>query len=323
MPIHFARAIAVFSVFTVVASIDAAAQASGSPSPAQSPKQSIDLKVNADHDPAEVTDHLRESVPADFLRIVHRDCKGDKSCESGSAITTLARTDSDPQKTALRAFATATDFYQHPLPLKEFPLYSGLVIGDNETIFAMRCRPAHPEAVDAVLATWPNLFRAIERDVHADPARCAVDAASGTPDPDLQPFCFAHGYADPAGGTVPITLAATFDYAEQAFDAKHEQIAAWLKTKYGVFPAFSGLGFSVKDSYYLDADHPMTAEQMLAKSVSPEYVLRNVSLKEAGCSCIAVAPYAGRGDDPIDPEFISKAGGAGECKAAKTLTSAE
>jgi hypothetical protein len=48
-------------------------------------------------------------------------------------------------------------------------------------------------------------------------------------------------------------------------------------------------------------------------------VLKNVSLKEAGCSCISVAPYPGRADDRLDPKFISKAGGDGECKAVKSL----
>jgi hypothetical protein len=77
----------------------------------------------------------------------------------------------------------------------------------------------------------------------------------------------------------------------------------------------------VKDSYYLDTQ-PMDAAQLLMKSISPEYVLKNVSLKEAGCSCISVAPYPGRADDRLDPKFISKAGGDGACKAVKSLTHA-
>jgi hypothetical protein len=117
---------------------------------------------------------------------------------------------------------------------------------------------------------------------------------------------------------VPRTLAATFDYAAVVFDAQHTQLAGWLRSQYGVFPAFSGLGFSVKDSYFLDTQ-PMSSGQLLVKSVSPEYVLKNVSLKEAGCSCISVAPYPGRAEDRLDPKFIAKAGGDGECKAVKSL----
>jgi len=191
---------------------------------------------------------------------------------------------------------------------------------DTKTLVALRCRPAHPESVDAVLATWPNLFHAIERDVHGDPAACS--AATATQDAGMQAFCFAHAFSDPAGSTVPRTLAATFDYAAQAFDPEHKQLADWLHTQYGVFPAFSGLGFSVKDSYFLDTQ-PMSTAQLLAKSISPEYVLKNVSLKEAGCSCISVAPYPGRGDDLLDPEFIRKAGGDGECREVKSLAHAK
>jgi hypothetical protein len=256
-------------------------------------------------DPARITDGLREDIPADFLRVTF--------VPVGVSVTTLARPG------ASRAFATATAFYLPPLPLKEFPLYSGLVNDDSKTLIALRCRPPHPETVDAVLATWPNLFHAIERDVHRDPAECS--AAGPASDPELQAFCFAHAYSDPSGSTVPKTLAATFDYSAQAFDAQHTQLASWLRSQYGVFPAFSGLGFSVKDSYFLDTQ-PMNTTQLLAKSISPEYVLKNVSLKDAGCSCISVAPYPGRADDHLDPKFISKTGGNGECRAVKSLTHA-
>lgn len=257
-------------------------------------------------DPAKITDELRESAPNDYLRVTF--------VPAGTTITSLARPG------AQRAFATATRFYLPPLPLKEFPLYSGLVNDDTKTLIALRCQPPQPEKVDAVLATWPNLFHAIERDLHRDPAECASTTAAT--DPDLQAFCFAHTYNDPAGSTVPKTLAATFDYAAVAFDQQHAELADWLRTKYGVFAAFSGLGFSVKDSYYLDKD-PMDAAQLLAKSVSPEYVLKNVSLKDAGCSCISVAPYQGRSNDLLDPELIRKRGGNGECKPVDRLKRAK
>ena len=255
-------------------------------------------------DPARITDGLREETPNDFLRVTF--------VSAGTNVTTLARPG------AQRAFATATAFYLPPLPLKEFPLYSGLVNDDTKTLVALRCRAPHPETLDATLATWPNLFHAIERDVHRDPAECS--SVSNTSEPELQAFCFAHAYMDQAGSIVPRTLAATFDYAAVAFDAQHTQLASWLRSQYGVFPAFSGLGFSVKDSYYLDTQ-PMSSAQLLIKSVSPEYVLKNVSLKEAGCSCISVAPYPGRAEDRLDPKFIVKAGGDGECKTVKSLHS--
>jgi hypothetical protein len=261
-------------------------------------------------DPALATDHVRESTPNDFLRVTF--------VPAGVAVTTLARPGS------LRAFATATAFYEPPLALKDFPLYSGLVNDDSKTLIAMRCQPPHPEAVDALLATWPNVFTAIQRDLPPESRTCNAENAPGiaanstASTDDQRAFCFAHTYSDEPGDTVPITLAHTFSFAARAF-AADTTLAQWLKTKYGIFPAFSGLGFSVKDSYYLDTQHPMNAQQILVKSISPEYILKNASLKEAGCRCISVAPYLGRADDPLDPDFIQQAGGDGECKAVDQL----
>jgi len=45
-------------------------------------------------------------------------------------------------------------------------------------------------------------------------------------------------------------------------------------------------------------------------------------LAEAGCRCISVAPYPGRANDPLDPYFISQAGGDGECKPVDRLAAA-
>ncbi len=63
----------------------------------------------------------------------------------------------------------------------------------------------------------------------------------------------------------------------------------------------------------------MTSQQILVKSVSSEYILKNISLADAGCRCISVAPYAGRADDMLDPDFIEQAGGEGVCKTVERL----
>jgi hypothetical protein len=191
------------------------------------------------------------------------------------------------------------------------------VNNDALVLVAMRCRPPQPDRVDAVLATWPNVFAAIQRDVPVDAATCGAQPS----DPAKQVACYAKGFNDPASSTVPTSLAHTFDYAGVIFDAQHTAWAAWLQSNYGIFPAFAGTGYSVKDSYSL-ATEPMTSQQILAKSISSEYVLKNVSLADAGCRCISVAPYTERSADPLDPEFIEQAGGAGECKAVAKLRAA-
>jgi hypothetical protein len=246
---------------------------------------------------------VREALPNDYLRV--------SFLPAGVPVTSLSRPG------ALRAFVTATPLFTPPLKLADLPAYSGLVNNDGNVLVAMRCRPPHPEAVDALLATWPNVFVAIGRDVPLDPAACATAPA----DPATQAACYAKGFADPPSTAIPTSLANTLSYAGVLFDANHTAAAKWLKDKYGIFPAFSGLGYSVKDSYFLDTQ-PMTSQQILVKSISPEYILKNVSLADAGCRCISVPPYPGRSGDRLDPEFIAQAGGDGVCTEVKSLKAA-
>lgn len=130
--------------------------------------------------------------------------------------------------------------------------------------------------------------------------------------------CFAKAFNDPPATSVPTSLAHTFSYAGTLYDAGHTALAQWLQRNYGIYPAFAGTGYSVKDSYYL-SNQPMTSEQILVKSVSSEYILKNVSLAAAGCHCISVPPYDGRSNDRLDPDFIAQAGGDGVCKTVERL----
>ena len=244
--------------------------------------------------PVVVSGSVREDPPNDYMRI--------SFLPAGIAVTSLSR------PSALRAFATATLLYQPPFRVKDLPFYSGLINDDAHVMVAMRCRPLRPEKVDAVLATWPNVFMAILRDVPVQP-----DGCKGAPaETSMQMACYAKGFSDPPGTAVPVALARTFDYAAVLFDGTHTAMAKWLKDNYGIFPAFAGSGYSIKDSYSLDTQ-PMTSQQILVKSVSSEYILKNVSLADAGCRCISVAPYAGRAEAPLDPDFVAKAGGDGRC----------
>lgn len=245
----------------------------------------------------------REALPNDYLRVSY--------LPAGVKVTSLSRPG------ALRAFATATPLYTPALRLVDLPAYSGLVNNDQNVLVAMRCRPEHPEKVDALLATWPNVFLALKRDVPLQTGACM----SSTSDPATQLACYAMAYTDSPSTSVPTSLASTFQYAGVLFDGEHTALANWLRNNYGIFPAFSGIGYSVKDSYSLDTQ-PMTAQQILVESISPEYILKNVSLAEAGCRCIAVPPYPGRSGEVLDPDFIEQAGGAGACTTVQRLSSA-
>ncbi len=253
--------------------------------------------------PVVVSGSVREALPGDYLRLIFP--------SKGTVITQITKLSAPG---ALRAFTTATALYSPPLKLAQMPYYSGLMDKDKEVLVAMRCRPSHPEAVDAVLATWPNVFLAVQRDVPLASGAC--DAKP--PDHAAQMACFAKAFSDPPADKVPSSLAHTFNYAATLYDADHTALAQWLQKEYGIYPAFSGMGYSVKDSYSIDKQ-PMSSQEMLVKSISSEYILKNVTLAEAGCRCIWVEPYAGRSNDPVDPEFISQAGGEGVCKAVDRL----
>lgn len=248
--------------------------------------------------PVVISDSVRESLPGDYLRVIF---------PGNNPVMKLSYR-------GLRAFTTATQLYSPPLKLAEMPYYSGLMDKDKEILTVMRCRPPHPEAVDAVLATWPNVFLAVQRDVPLAPGACDAKPT----DLPTQMACFARAFSDPPATKVPSSLAHTFNYAATLYDPDHTALADWLQKNYGIYPAFSGIGYSVKDSYSLDK-RPMSSQEMLVKSVSSEYILKNVTLAEAGCRCISVAPYPGRSNDPVDPDFISQAGGEGTCKAVDRL----
>jgi hypothetical protein len=250
--------------------------------------------------PVVAADRAREALPNDYLRV--------SFLSPGTKVTSLSRPG------ALRAFATATPLYSPPLKLEELPYYSGLVNDDKNVLVAMRCRPPHPETVDALLATWPNVFLAIQRDVPLNPDACAAQPS----DAATQAACFAKAFNDPPATAVPTALAHTFSYAGILYDSDHAALAKWLQDNYGIFPAFSGMGYSVKDSYSLSSQ-PMTSQQILVKSVSPEYILKNASLSDAGCRCISVAPYPGRSSDRLDPDFVAQEGGDGVCRSVERL----
>jgi hypothetical protein len=273
----------------------------------QAPQQHIAPTIVSLAQPAPVlvSNRVRETNPNDFLRV--------SFFPKPTNVTSLGRPG------AVRAFATATAQYMPPLTLQQMPLYSGLEDQPNSYMVALRCRAPNPALVDATLATWPNVFAAILRDHPVSAADCAAPT-----DPATQVSCFAKNYTDTPGANVPILIAEAFKYASTLYDPAHTALAQWLQSNYGIYPAFSGLGYSAKDTYNLSVKSPITTQQILVGSISSEYLLKNdVTLSQAGCHCIAVAPYPGRSNDPLDPDFIDQAGGNGSCTDVPKLLKAQ
>jgi hypothetical protein len=259
--------------------------------------------------PIVLDDTVREAVPNDYLRVVF--IPPQSGPDPVPVVTMLGRSYN------LRVFATATTLYQPPLTVSELPAYSGLQDNSTQYMMALRCRPPQPANVDAILATWPNVFQTIPIDTKLDPTVCSANPS----DPTIQTACYASAFTaeDTPSGSVPTALGRVFSYAAVLFDDNHTAQAQWLKNNYGIYPAFAGTGYSVKDSYTLDASHPQTTATILAKSVSSEYLLKNVSLADAGCRCIAVPPYPQRAQDRLDPATIDQIGGNGSCNVVTKL----
>lgn len=254
-------------------------------------------RVNAgSRNAAAITNISRDTAQTnDFLRF--------SWVSPGTPVTSLGRPG------ALRAFMTATSFFQPALPLSQTATYPGLEEQAAQDLVVLRCIPPEREKVDAILATWPNVFAAVQRDVGPQGLSCPYTGNSA----DNEIYCIAKQFDDTPSGVVVTTLANVLATANTLFDSAHPELAKWLKTYYGIYPAFSGLGFSVKDSYRLSSSNPTTSAEVLQKSVVPEYLLANVSLSDAGCRCIRVAPYDGRDQANIEPDFVWNKGGIGSC----------
>jgi hypothetical protein len=221
-------------------------------------------------------------------------------------------------KDALRVFAGSSPYFSPPMSVAQTVTYPGLSDAPEKELVAMRCKPVDTSQVEPILATWPNVMQAITTDLGSKKLTCPAKAG----DTENEVYCIAKSYTDNLGANVTTVLSGTLKAASDFYQGDSKK-GDWLKNNYGIYPAFSGLGLSVKDSYTLDPQHPLSAAVMLRNSITPEYLLRNVTLQAASCRCIRVAPYPERSQDPIDPDFIWQKGGDGTCTVVKKLCSTE
>jgi hypothetical protein len=249
----------------------------------------------ADEAPAAVTARSRNVDQIDdFLRILFLP-PGVKPTTLGSA-------------SARWAFFGASDFFRPPLSLAETLTFPGLVSAPTQDLVVLRCVPP-AQAAEPTLATWPNVFARIVADLGA---QYACPAPAGAAENEV--YCLARGFTDtpstivsrPVHGALGVGIAMLEDPAR----------AEVLRRAYGIHPAFSGLGFSVRDS---GDGAAMLGAEVLRRSVVPEYLLKNVTLAEAGCRCISVPPYPGREAAPLDPDQVARDGGLGRCVDVATL----
>jgi len=290
--------------------------------------------------PATVVDSTRGSDPStgfavynDFTRVIFTN--------KPAPVTNIGRTDKVYQGKLVqaRAFMSATVLYQPPLRAIDDAHFVGSDDPGPSTfdLVAMRCRPSDPSEVQPRMASWPNIFTVATSDL----ANLMGYTPADCPTPDLDPsypvdqrvYCASRSFSDPAQTQVPIALqnavdtgATVFPFTGTPFLATGSTTGAnVLYDLYGIGPGFSGLGYSVKNSYLISqgGNVPLTAAQALEQSVVTEYVVMNVPLKDANCRCVRVRPYANRDTSPLNWDRVwseGKLGRAdGECVVRASL----
>ena len=211
---------------------------------------------------------------------------------------------------AVRVFVAASAYFEPPLALAEVAAFLGVPDVADQDFIGMRCEPDPPAALDARLATWPQLFAVIRDDLGG---QYSCPPPVGAP-PENAVYCVAVAYTDDASSVYARPLAVALEFGAGLLE--DSAAADVVRRRYGVYATFSGLGLTVKGS----ADGALqTAGEILQAAVSPEYLVRNATLVDGGCRCVRVAPYANRSMDPLDPEFIRRAGALGSCRAVAKL----
>jgi hypothetical protein len=233
---------------------------------------------------------------ADFLRVIF--------LPASVEATTLGA------PSAVRVFVASSTYFIPALALAEVADFLGVPDAAELDLIGLRCQPDQPNALDVRLAIWPQVFAIIQGDLGGG---FSCPPPPGAP-PENAVYCLAVAYTDDAGTVVTRPLATALEFGAELLE--NPDSAAIVRRRYGIFPAFTGLGLTVRGSA---AGPRLTAAEALHATVSPEYLVRNVTLAEGACRCIRVAPYAGRSMDPFDPELIRRHGGLGVCRSVPKL----
>ncbi len=259
------------------------------------------------HSPAAalISEHSRQPRYNDFLRLIFANLP--------SPPVTLGA------PAAYRVFFGATIFYQPPLTVAQIANFSGIPLHSDRDLYVLRCIPPPGSNADPTLAMWPNLISRILDDYDANPP------VPGTPDEAIQKI--AQSFDDLPSMVLTETLENALSVGKQFFQ-KYPQTGAQqftaqqmqdqMSRRFGTFTAFTGLGYAAEGTASSPA---FDAEQTMRSMVIPDFVLRNVTLAEAGCHCI-VAPPAIRNRDQqeLDPDFVLRRDNYGRCVKVKRIS---
>lgn len=251
---------------------------------------------------AAVTDRSRNGSANDFLRLVW--------VRPGTVVNTLTL--------GKRAFFTATSFVEPRVKVEDLVNYVGNYYREGRDLAILRCRPSAEQTrvVAPILATWPNVLPAIAADLGGPGRVCTSPPLTAG---EAQICQVALQYTDATQSVYVQGLMQAAEIASQLFATPETQDA--LSADFGIYPAFTGLGFTVQGSSIEGAATPMQTGEVLANSVVPEYLLVNARLGDAGCRCVQVPDYRKRISAPVDPAYIWKKGrlDGGACRKVARL----
>ena len=216
---------------------------------------------------------------------------------------------------AYRVFFGATAYYEPPVTISQIAIFSGIPVHSDRTLIAMRCIPPKilpSRLADPALATWPNLITRIREDYETHPP------TPGTADEAIEEI--AESFDDSPSEILTQPLAYALGIGEKFFEPypplgiTDMQMQNQMSMRFGTFTSFIGLGYAAEGT----ASSPsFDAAQTMDSLATPDFILKNVTLAQAGCHCIEVPPTVPNRDNlKLDPDFILKKGGNGSCVEA-------
>lgn len=213
---------------------------------------------------------------------------------------------------AYRVFFGASTFYKPPIMIAQIANFSGIPVRSDRDLYVLRCLPPSDSEADPTLAVWPSLISRILADYEANPP------TPNTPDEAIQEI--AQSFTDTSSQVLTETLENALNVGKQFFEDFPQtgplkftamQMQAQMSMRFGAFTAFTGLGYAAEGTGNSPA---LDSEQTTRSMVIPDFVLKNVTLAEAGCHCIQVpSSVRNRDQRKLDPDFILRRGGDGKC----------
>jgi hypothetical protein len=241
------------------------------------------------------SEQTRQPAYNDFLRLIFADIAPPTSLGSPNAY---------------RVFFGATAFYKPPIAIAQIANFSGIPVNSTVPLFALRCIPPPNSDAAPAIAFWPNLISAMLTDYETNPP------VTGSADEAIQTI--AKSFSDISSPVVTEALANALSMGEQFFasypkggpeDISAAAMQSQMSRRFGAFPAFTGLGYAAEGT---QTSPSFDSTRVMQSMVIPDFILKNVTLAEADCHCVELAPtIPNRDQRKLDPDFISREGGDG------------